>query len=256
MPKTAIQVIDRAAALLDALGRAGGAASLKILSADTGLHPSTASRILGSLMAHGYVEKEGSGRYKLGVRLLQLAAKVGTQLDVRRVAPPVMEWLRDQVGETVNLSLRDRDEVVYVERVTSSRMMRVEQVVGSRAPLHVTAVGKLFLGEGKGSDVRAYALRTGLPQYTRHSVADAETLVRQTREAAARGFAFDDEEAELGVGCIGALIRDAEGQPVAGLSVSAPRDRRSDDWVPLVREAARRISERLGHVEVTPPEPA
>jgi len=246
MPKTAIQVIDRAAALLDALGRAGGSASLKVLSADAELHPSTASRILGSLMAHGYVEREGSGRYKLGVRLLQLAAKVGTQLDVRRVAPPVMEWLRDQVGETVNLSLRDRDEVVYVERVTSSQMMRVEQVVGSRAPLHVTAVGKLFLGEGSGADVRSYALRTGLPQYTRHSIKDAETLVKETREAAQKGYAFDNEEAESGVGCIGVLIRDTGCRPVAGLSISAPRERRRDEWVPLVVEAGQRLSARLG----------
>ena len=252
MPKTAIQVIDRAAALLDALGRAGGAASLKVLSADAQLHPSTASRILTSLMAHGYVEREGSGRYKLGVRLLQLAAKVGTQLDVRRVAPPVMEWLRDLVGETVNLSLRDRDEVVYVERVTSSQMMRVEQVVGSRAPLHVTAVGKLFLGVAGASEVRSYALRTGLPQFTRHSIKDAETLVKKSREAAEQGFAFDDEEAELGVGCIGVLVRDADGQAVAGLSVSAPRERRQDAWVPLVQEAARRLSERLGYLEAPP----
>jgi len=247
MPKTAIQVIDRAAALLDALGRAGGAASLKVLSADAELHPSTASRILGSLMAHGYVERAGTGKYKLGVRLLQLAAKVGTQLDVRRVAPPVMEWLRDQVGETVNLSLRDRDEVVYVERVASSRMMRVEQVVGSRAPLHVTAVGKLFLGEGSDADVRSYALRTGLPQYTRYSIKDAETLVRKARGAAAQGYAFDDEEAELGVGCIGVLIRDAERRPVAGLSISAPRERRRDTWVALVVEAGRQLSVRLGY---------
>ena len=249
MPKTAIQVIDRAAALLDALGREGGAASLKVLSADAQLHPSTAARILTSLMAHGYVEREGSGRYKLGVRLLQLAAKVGTQLDVRRVAPPVMEWLRDQVGETVNLSLRDRDEVVYVERVTSSQMMRVEQVVGSRAPLHVTAVGKLFLGVEGDSKVRSYALRTGLPQYTRFSIRDAETLVAKAREAVSRGFAFDDEEAELGVGCIGVLVRDAQGEAVAGLSVSAPRERRRDEWVPLVQEAGRRLSERLGFQE-------
>ncbi|MCU0835038.1 MAG: IclR family transcriptional regulator [Chromatiaceae bacterium] len=247
MTKTAIQVIDRAAALLDALARAGGIANLKVLSADTGLHPSTASRILTSLMAHGYVEREGSGRYKLGVRLLQLAAKVGTQLDVRRLAPPVMEWLRDQVGETVNLSLRDRDEVVYVERVTSSQMMRVEQVVGSRAPLHVTAVGKLFLGVGGDSEVRSYALRTGLPPYTRHSIREAETLVREARQAVAQGYAFDDEEAELGVGCIGVLVRDAEGRAVAGLSVSAPRERRQDAWVPLVKEAGARLSERLGY---------
>jgi DNA-binding IclR family transcriptional regulator len=250
MPKTAIQVIDRAAALLDALGREGGAASLKVLSADAALHPSTASRILASLMVHGYVEREGSGRYKLGVRLLQLAAKVGTQLDVRRVAPPVMEWLRDQVGETVNLSLRDKDEVVYVERVTSSRMMRVEQVVGSRAALHVTAVGKLFLGVGGDAEVRSYVLRTGLPAYTRFSIRDAETLVRTIREAVSQGFALDNEEAELGVGCIGVLIRGADGQPVAGLSVSAPRERRRDDWVPLVQEAGRRLSERLGYLDM------
>jgi DNA-binding transcriptional ArsR family regulator len=99
MTKTAIQVIDRAAALLDALGRAGGDASLKVLSAETGLHPSTASRILASLMAHGLVERgEGSGRFRLGVRLLQLAARVGRQLDVRREAPPIMEWLRDKLS--------------------------------------------------------------------------------------------------------------------------------------------------------------
>jgi DNA-binding IclR family transcriptional regulator len=197
-------------------------------------------------MAHGFVEREGSGKYKLGVRLLQLAAKVGTQLDVRRVAPPVMEWLRDQTGETVNLSLRDRDEVVYVERVTSSQMIRVEQVVGSRAPLHVTAVGKLFLGEGSDGEVRSYALRTGLPEYTRHSITEAEALVNKVREAAAAGYAFDNEEAELGVGCIGVLIRDADRRPVAGLSVSAPRERRRDHWVPLVVEAGRRLSVQLG----------
>ncbi|MGA7982922.1 MAG: IclR family transcriptional regulator, partial [Chromatiaceae bacterium] len=245
MTKTAIQVIDRAAALLDALAREGGMASLKVLSADAGLHPSTASRILTSLMAHGYVERQGSGKYKLGVRLLQLAAKVETQLDVRREAPPIMEWLRDQVGETVNLSLRDRDEVVYVERVASSRMMRVEQVVGSRAPLHVTAVGKLFLGIGGDAEVRGYALRTGLPQYTRNSVKDAETLVKEVRKARELGFAYDDEEAELGVGCIGALVRNAQGEAVAGLSVSAPRHRRRDEWAALVVDAASRISGRL-----------
>ena len=253
MTKTAIQVIDRAAALLDALGRAGGDASLKVLSAETGLHPSTASRILASLMAHGLVERgEGSGRFRLGVRLLQLAARVGRQLDVRREAPPIMEWLRDQIGETVNLSLRDRDEMVYVERVASSQTVRVEQVVGSRAPLHVTAVGKLFLAESGEAEVRSYALRTGLPRYTKHTIVSAEALGKAVGAAQAQGFAFDDEEAELGVGCIGVLIRNAEGQAVAGLSVSAPRERRSDAWVPLVQEAGRRLSARLGFVGPAP----
>jgi DNA-binding IclR family transcriptional regulator len=116
----------------------------------------------------------------------------------------------------------------------------------------VTAVGKLFLGEAGDSEVRSYALRSGLPSYTRHSIRDAETLVAEARQALAQGFALDDEEAELGVGCIGVLVHDAQGAAVAGLSVSAPRERRRDEWVPLVQEAARRISERLGYAAPDP----
>jgi IclR family acetate operon transcriptional repressor len=157
-----------------------------------------------------------------------------------------MEWLRDQVGETVNLTVRQGDEMVYVERVTPNRMMRVEQVVGSRAPLHVTAVGKLMLGEAGAAAIRDYARRTKLPAYTANTRGDTQGLLEDVGVSTARGYALDDEEAELGVGCIGALVRDASGAAVAGLSVSAPMERRKLDWVPLVQEAARRISARLG----------
>ncbi len=249
---SSIQVIDRAAALLDALARAGGVASLKVLSADTALHPSTAFRILGSLAENGYVERDAAGHYRLGVRLLQLASRVGTHLDVRREAPPIMEWLRNELGETVNLTLRDRDEVVYVERVTSNRTVRVEQVVGSRAPLHVTAVGKLMLGELGREEVESYAKRTGLPAYTRNTFRESDTLLQEAITSATRGYAFDNEEAELGVGCIGVLIHDATGRAVAGLSVSAPIERLEDGWIARVVEAGRQLSARLGHVPPAP----
>jgi hypothetical protein len=100
---------------------------------------------------------------------------------------------------------------------------------------------------------RSYALRTGLPRYKRNTIVSAEALGKATATALAQGFAFDDEEAELGVGCIGVLIRNADGQAVAGLSVSAPRGRRSDAWVPLVQEAGRRLSARLGYLEAEAP---
>ena len=130
-----IQVIDRMASLLDALAAEQNGASLKILSAETGLHPSTAFRILASLSQHGFVARDETGLYLLGPHLLQLAAKVRVGLDVRAVARPEMEWLRDQVGETVNLTVRQGDEMVYVERVTPNRMMRVEQLIGSHQGL-------------------------------------------------------------------------------------------------------------------------
>lgn len=240
-----IQVIDRSARLLEALARGPGSASLKVLAADTGLHPSTAFRILASLAAVGLVERDTAGHYRLGRRLVYLAARVPRAFDLRDEARDIMEALRDRIGETVNLTLREGDEVIYIERVAPNRMMRVEQVVGSRAPLHVTAVGKLMLGELGEEFIDAYAARTGLPRYTPHTLTAVEDLARAARAAVAAGYALDDEEAEEGVGCIGALIRDGTGRAVAGLSISAPIDRRRREWVPLVQDAARRISERL-----------
>ena len=104
-----IQVIDRLSALLDALIDNGGVASVKILSAETGLHPSTAFRILASATDNGLVERNAQGQYRLGGKLQRWGASLQAGLDLRQVARPVMEWLRDQVAETVNLTLREGD---------------------------------------------------------------------------------------------------------------------------------------------------
>lgn len=244
---SAIQVIDRLAALLQALAGAEGAASLKVLVAETGLPPSTAVRILAAAGENGLVERDPRGGYRLGPRLARLAGSRTTRLDVREEARAVMDWLRDQVGETVNLTMREGDEVVYVERSTPRRTLRVEQVVGSRAPLHTTAVGKLMLGEGGRRMVEDYAARTGLPRFTPNTRGDLEQLWADIERSRMRAYAYDDEEAEPGVGCIGVLVRDHEGRAVAGLSVSAPIERRREAWVPLVVEAGRRLSARLGY---------
>jgi len=244
-----IQVIDRLMALLEALARNRDAVSLKVLAADTVLHPSTAFRILASAVENGLVARDGN-RYRLGIRLLQLGSRVASHRDLRREARPLMDALRDQIGETVNLTVRQDDEVVYLERALPERMMRVEQRIGSRAPLHVTAVGKLMLGEGGEAACRDYARRTGLPGYTRNSVTDEEQLVQHVASCVHAGFAYDNEEAETGVGCIGVLVHDDAGQIVAGLSISAPIERRSDQWVPLLKQTAQRLTDQLGVVAV------
>ena len=243
---SSIQVIDRLARLLDAIAANNNPVSLKVLSAETGLHPSTAFRILASLAEHGFVERSSSGHYRLGVKLLQLGSRVQGRLDIRREARPIMEWLRNETGETVNLIVREGDEVVYVERVVPNRMMRVEQMIGGRAPLHVTAVGKLFLAEGGAEACLEYAARTGLPSCTPHSITDPTALWRSVKNALQQGYALDDQEAELGVGCIGVPIRDSTNHIVAGISVSAPIERRREVWVSLIRQAGEKLSTRLG----------
>lgn len=246
-PTPLIQVIDRASRLMDAIAAAGEPAPLKMLAAKARLHPSTAHRILAALVQAGFVEREPNGGYVLGVKLRRLAGKVRHDIDIRDRARDVMEGLRDLTGETINLTVREGDEVVYIERALARRIMRVEQIIGSRAPLHVTAVGKVILGDLGEQFVGDYARRTGLARLTSRTITSSVALGVEIEAARERGYALDDEEAEEGVGCIGVAVRDFTGRVVAGLSLSAPIERRQDRWIPVLQEAAARISARLGY---------
>jgi DNA-binding IclR family transcriptional regulator len=104
----------------------------------------------------------------------------------------------------------------------------------------------MMLGVGGEAACRGYAERTNLPAYTRNTITTVERLVRETRLAVERGYALDDEEAEIGVGCIGVLVYDSTGNAAAGLSVSAPIERRRSEWVAEAIQAAKTISEKIG----------
>jgi DNA-binding IclR family transcriptional regulator len=166
--KSPIQVIDRMMRLLEVLAQHPEPLGLKQISQYTGLHPSTAHRILSSMSADRMVDRVEPGSYRLGMRLLELGTLVKSRISVRELALPMMRELHAQTGETANLSVRHGDEIVYVERTSSGRSaMRVVHVIGTRAPLHVTAAGKLFLLEDGFARLRDYAKRSGLAEHTR-----------------------------------------------------------------------------------------
>ncbi len=245
--RTAIQVIERMVSLLDALAEQPDSVSLKDLSARTGLHPSTAHRILNDLVTARFVDRGEPGAYQLGMRLLELGNLVKARLNVRDAAMGPMRELHRAKGQPVNLSIRQGDEIVYVERAVSERSgMQVVRAVGGRAPLHLTSVGKLFLAVDDPKNVRAYATRTGLAGHTRNSITELARLERELALVRARGYARDNEELELGVRCIAAGIRDDGGKLVAGLSISAPADFVQDDWIDLLCRTAAQISSALG----------
>lgn len=239
-----IQVIDRAVCLMQALARYPHPVSLKVLAAECGLHASTAHRILAALALHHWVDKPAEG-YALGSALVRLAARARPAPRWREIALPILDALCETLGESVNLTVREGDEVVYVERSVPNRMMRVEQVIGTRAPLHVTSVGKILLGAEGATAISRYAERTGLLPFTKNTIRQTEALTEACLTAAQTGFAFDNEEAEIGVGCLGVLVRDADGVPVAGLSISCPIERRQAGWVTHLQAAAKKIEARL-----------
>ncbi len=246
--KPAIQVIERLFSLLDALAAQPEPVSLKVLSETTGLHPSTAHRILNDLAFGRLVERPEAGSYRLGMRLLELGNLVKARLDVRDAALGPMRELHKLTHQPVNLSVRQGDEIVYIERTYSERSgMQVVRAVGGRAPLHLTSVGKLFLAHEDPQRVRAYASRTGLSGHTRNSITDLAALERELAQVRQSELARDNEELELGVRCMAAAIFDDQSRLVAGLSVSAPADRLEESWADKVRSTAAQISSALGY---------
>ena len=157
-----VQVIERMFALIDVLASKEEAISLKEISEKTGLHPSTTHRILNDLATGRFVDRPQPGSYRLGMRLLELGNLVKGRLNVRDAALLPMRELHKLIQQPVNLSMRQGDEIVYIERAYSERSgMQVVRAIGGRAPLHLTSVGKLFLAADDPLRIRAYATRTG-----------------------------------------------------------------------------------------------
>lgn len=247
-PKLAIQVIERMMDLLSALAKKSESVSLKELSQVTGLHPSTAHRILNDLVLARMVDRTEPGSYQLGMRLLELGNLVKARLNVRDAAAGPMRELHRLTGETINLSVRQGDEIVYVERTVSERSgMQVVRAIGGRAPLHLTSTGKLFLANDDVRAVRSYAMRTGLAGHTANSITNLSKLEQELDDVRKKGYARDNEELELGVRCIAAGIYDDASHLVAGLSISAPADRANDGWVEALTTTANAISSALGY---------
>jgi DNA-binding IclR family transcriptional regulator len=245
-----IQVLDRAMSLLDELARQAEPVALKNLAQQTGLHASTAHRILNDLVAGRYVERVDSGTYQLGMRLLELGSLVKGRLNVREAALEQMRELHKLTGQTINLAVQQGDEIVYIERAWSERSgMQVVRAIGGRAPLHLTSTGKLFLSVSDARQIKAYVMRTGLAGTTRNSITQADQLERELALIRRHGYARDNEELELGVRCIAAGIYDDSGKLQAGLSISAPSERMRDEWIPVLQKVAGQISEALGYEE-------
>lgn len=245
--KTSIQVIERMMQLLDALAEHPDPVALKDLAKFTSLHPSTAHRILNDLVACRLVDRTDPGLYRLGMRLLELGNLVKARLNVRDAALDFMRALHRSTGQTINLSVRQGDEIVYVERAYSEKSgMQVVRAIGGRAPLHLTSTGKLFLASEPSDSLRSYADRTCLRGQTANSLTTLDQLSTELNLVRKQGYARDNEELEMGVCCFAAGIHDDSGRLVAGLSISSPADRVQETWLGELTKTANDISLALG----------
>jgi DNA-binding IclR family transcriptional regulator len=217
---TALSSVDRALRLLEELARSGPLGATELANR-TGCAKATAFRLARTLQARGFVVQNQDSSYRLGPRCLLLATGVHTSFDVRHEALPAMEALRDETGETVQLTVLDGADVIYVEQVTSVKTVRSVGTMGQHAPAHCVSSGLAQLAELPFDRVRAL-LPSPLPRPTTASIPSLERLAVELDRVRVRGFGINRGGFRHDVGGVGATVRDAHGRPVAGLNICVP----------------------------------
>jgi DNA-binding IclR family transcriptional regulator len=241
-----VQVLDRALAALEILAGQSRECGLAELCISLKLHKSTVHRLMMVLEQHRLVVKnEGTGRYRLGLKLFELGSKSIDGLDLRGRARPYLNRLQNEFGETVFFCILDEGQVFYVEKVESQRSVRTACTVGSRAPAYCTAVGKAMLAELPDAEVNHIVRRWGLKPVTAKTITTPAALKTELKTVRSRGYAIDDEEKEDGLRCVGAAVRSHSGMPIAAMSISGPAFRMTKERVPEVGQALMRAANEL-----------
>lgn len=245
---TSIQVLERASQLIDLIASHQNELTLKDIAGKSGLHPSTAHRILWNLAQKNFLERSDDGYWKLGFKFIEYGNLIEDRFDIRAKALPLMRTLNEITGQTVNLTVRRGDHTVDISHVFGSdKEKTATRRVGAMAPLHCTGSGKLFLSDGKLGLLREYIEHTQLKPCTKKSIVSPEQLILAIDRARDLGWSQENEELTLGLCSVSAPIRDKSKHIVAVLSLCfSARSQRNPDWVKQLLQSARILSESIG----------
>jgi DNA-binding IclR family transcriptional regulator len=245
----AVRSVDRAAALLLALGESQGEAGVTELARRLGLHKSTASRLLATLERRGLVEQDGeSGKYRLGLVVIRLAERAERTLDLRGIAMPELERVARLTRETVSLAVLSGDESLTVAQADGPNLIAVADWTGRSTPLHCVASGKVLLAALAEREVLRI-VRRGLIRHTERTIVELEPLLEELARVRRRGYATALGEFEVGLNAVAAPVVDARGSVIAAVDIWGPAfrltPRRLPELAAVAREAAATISARL-----------
>ena len=246
-----IHVIDRAAQILDCFGFDHQELSVSEIGFKTGLHRSTAHRILMALEYNDLIKQNPStGKYHLGIKLFKLGHQAVSQLNLRETCRPFLSRLMNDTKETIHLAVLDDDQVLYLDKVEGPHALRMPSRVGRHIPTYCTSLGKAMLSCLDDQEVKSILRRQTLKPHTENTVKNINQLLADLRSVRKRGYAVDNEEIEIGLRCVGAPLRDYTGGMVGAISVAAPSARLSEKNTPVIGRMviaiAAGISEKLG----------
>lgn len=245
-----MQSIERSMRVLKKLARGGMGLSFGTLLEGMSVSSSTLHRTLASLQEAGFVKQESKGgKYFVGDELVLISLSLVEQIGLRGVAQSYLEDLKERTGETSNLVVLglDKKEVVYVQQVSSDATVSGFSLIGRRAPVYATGVGKVFLANMDWLGVEQILEKSNLNKLTENTITNPSRLKYELEKVAKRGYAVDREECEEGAACIAAPVKNDEGKTIVTISISGPSSRLLGDSMPDLIQIVKYEAEKLSH---------
>jgi len=252
-----IKSLDRA---LEVLARLGDLeeATLSVLANDLGQSPATIYRVLTTYQRHGFTDfDEARQVWSVGAGAFLTGAKFLRRTSLVERARPYLRRLMEATGETANLGVAKDNQVLFLSQSETHHAIRAFFPPGTLSPMHSSGIGKALLAQWSQKRVDAMLSAGQLERFTPHTLVHRDPLVRDLRDTNQRGYSFDAEEKNLGMRCIAAPVFDVYGEAIAGLSISGPVARVTDEKITsfgaLVRQEANDLTKALGGVVLPPP---
>ncbi|MGN0658966.1 MAG: IclR family transcriptional regulator [Emergencia sp.] len=250
---SSVQSIDRALDIIEVLAEHQEGLGVTEISERVGLHKSTAHRIISTLAARGYINKTEKGTYRLGLKLIEAVSCYINGLELQTEARPYVAQITSELGLTSHLGVLDGDQVVYIEKMDVFSNVRMYSQIGVRVHSYSCSLGKCLLSNYSSDQVRRIMANCSFIRFTPKTLGSVDELIADLDLVRKRGWAIDDEEAEIGHRCIGAPIYDYRGDIIAAISASGPTSTLTVDRIQpvadYVRKQALEISRSMGYAD-------
>lgn len=248
-----VQSIDRALDIIEVLSQENEGLGVTEIAGRIGLPKSTAHRIITTMAGRGYLNKTDRGTYKIGLKLIEAVSCYINSLELQTEARPYVAQTTSELGLTSHLGVLDGDQVIYIEKTDVFSNVRMYSQIGVRVHAYSCSLGKCLLSNYSAPQVRKIMVNCSFIKFTKKTLGSVDELIADLDKVRSRGWAIDDEEAEIGHRCIGAPIYDYRGDIIAAISASGPTSILTVDRIEpvaqYVRKQALEISKSMGYIE-------
>ncbi len=240
-----VRAVERALDILLCFTRDEPARSLTQIAESINMSKTTVHRLLATLENRRFIARDRvTGLYRLGIRFIEMASLVHQDLELHRCAHPYLKHLLAEFGETVDLSILDGSQVIYLEVIESPRRLKLAAAVGQRLPAFFTASGKALMAYLPEEQVRKI-IGENLAEHADRSPVSIPEALEELRRTAERGYAISEQEYEQGINAVAAPILDLNNYPLASIAIVGPSFRLTKDRLPALGESIRETTQLI-----------